>query len=276
MRFGFIYTGNDPTQAVAWAQAAEEAGWDAFFTWDAVWGTDPWVTLGAIAVRTERVRLGTIITPPSRRRPWKLAAEIATLDQLSNGRAIFTAGLGALDTGFANFGEVTDRKARAELLDESLAIINGLWQGQPFSFAGRHYTITPTSFPPPRPPVQQPRPPIWLVGAWPRPRSIERAARWDGILPGKMTAPGQFENMTPQDLRDLRADIDARRAALGVSGPFDIVMEGVTDGATTDRGGAQVAPLVEAGATWWLESQWSTPELDQVFARLKQGPPRLS
>jgi alkanesulfonate monooxygenase SsuD/methylene tetrahydromethanopterin reductase-like flavin-dependent oxidoreductase (luciferase family) len=275
MRFGFIFTGNDPSQAVEWAQAAEDSGWDAFFTWDAVWGTDPWVTLGAIAMRTQRVRLGTIITPPSRRRPWKLAAEIATLDQLSNGRAIFTAGLGAPDTGFANFGEVTDRKARAELLDESLAIINSLWQGQPFSFAGQHYTVTPTSFPAPRPPVQQPRPPIWLVGAWPRPRSIERAARWDGILPNKMPAPGQFEAMTPQDLRELRADIDARRARLGLGRPFDYVLEGVTDGAAADRGAAQVAPLAEAGATWWLESQWSTPELDQVFARLKQGPPRL-
>src|SRR5688572_5107368 len=105
MRFGFIYTGSDPRLAVAWAQEAEDAGWDAFFGWDAVWGTDPWVMLGAVAVRTERVRLGTIITPPSRRRPWKLAAEIATLDQLSNGRAILTVGLGALDTGFANFGE---------------------------------------------------------------------------------------------------------------------------------------------------------------------------
>jgi alkanesulfonate monooxygenase SsuD/methylene tetrahydromethanopterin reductase-like flavin-dependent oxidoreductase (luciferase family) len=275
MRFGFIYTGRDPRQAVDWARAAEDAGWDAFFTWDAVWGTDPWVTLGACAVRTERVRLGTIITPPSRRRPWKLAAELATLDQLSNGRAIFTAGLGALDTGFANFGEATDRKVRAELLDESLDIIDGLWQGKPFSYAGKHYTLTPSGFPPPKPPVQQPRPPIWLVGAWPRPRSIERAARWDGILPNKMTGPGQFDHMTPDDLRALQADVQARRAAHGLTGPYDIVMEGVSDGGTADRGANQVRPLAEAGATWWLESQWETPELEAVFRRLKQGPPRL-
>ena len=276
MRFGFIFIGNDPRMAVDWAQAAEEAGWDAFFTWDAPWGTDPWVTLGACAVRTERVRLGTIITPPSRRRPWKLAAELATLDQLSNGRAIFTAGLGAVDSGFANFGEATERKVRAELLDESLEIINGLWQGQPYSFTGKHYTVTPSTFPPPPPPVQQPRPPIWVVGVWPRPRSIERAARWDGILAGKMNTPGQHESLTPDDLRTLQADLAARRAARGLTGAFDIVVEGMTPGDSSDRGADIVRPLAEAGATGWLESQWSAPGLDEVFARLKQGPPRLS
>lgn len=275
MRFGFIFTGSDPRMAVDWARAAEDAGWDAFFTWDAVWGTDPWVTLGACAVRTERVRLGTIITPPSRRRPWKLAAELATLDQLSNGRVIFTAGLGALDTGFAEMGEATDRKVRAELLDESLEIINGLWQGQPYSFAGKHYTLKPLNFPPLAPPVQQPRPPVWVVGVWPRPRSIERAARWDGILAGKMTTSGQYETMTPDDLRALQIDIAARRAASDLTGAFDIVMEGVTPGDTSDRGADIVRPLAEAGATWWLELQWSAPDLDQTLARLKQGPPRL-
>ncbi len=272
MRFGFIFTGNDPNTAVAWAQEAEAAGWDAYFTWDAIWGTDPYVTLGACAVKTERVRLGTIITPVSRRRPWKLAAEIATLDQLSNGRAVLTAGLGALDTGFENFGEATDRKVRAELLDEGLEIINGLWQGGPYRFAGKHYTITPTTFPAPQPPVQKPRPPIWVVGAWPRPRSVERAARWDGILPSKMTGPGQFESMTPQDLRELQAYLAERRPA---GTPFDIVMEGVTDGARANRGADQVRPLAEAGATWWLESQWSTPDPADVLKRLQQGPPRL-
>ncbi len=272
MRFGFVFTGSDPRMAVEWAQAAEAAGWDAFFTWDAVWGTDPWVTLGACAVRTERVRLGTLITPVSRRRPWKLAAEIATLDQLSNGRAILTVGLGALDTGFENFGEATDRKVRAELVDEGLAIINGLWQGQPYAFAGKHYQITPTTFPAPKPPVQQPRPPIWVVGAWPRPLSIQRAVRWDGVLPNKMTATGKFETMTPEDLRALKAFIDEHRTA---GAPFDIVMEGVTPGDRDDRGADVVRPLAEAGANWWLESQWATPELKLVLARLKQGPPRL-
>ena len=272
MRFGFVFTGSDPRVAVAWAQAAEAAGWDAFFTWDAVWGTDPWVTLGACAMRTERVRLGTLITPVSRRRPWKLAAEIATLDQLSNGRAVLAAGLGALDTGFANFGEATDRKERAERLDEGLEIMHGLWQGQPFSFAGKHYQITPSAFPPPQPPVQQPRPPIWVVGAWPRPLSVARALRWDGLLPNKLSAAGKFETMTAGDLRALKAHVDEHRAP---GTPFDIIMEGVTPGDRDDRGAEVVGPLAEAGATWWIESQWSTPEPEQVLARLKQGPPRL-
>jgi alkanesulfonate monooxygenase SsuD/methylene tetrahydromethanopterin reductase-like flavin-dependent oxidoreductase (luciferase family) len=272
MHFGFIYTGSDPRQVVEWAPQAEAAGWDAFFFWDTVWGPDPWVTLGACAVRTERVRLGNIITPVSRRRPWKLAAEVATLDQLSNGRAILAVGLGTLETGFESFGEATDRKVRAELLDEGLEIITGLWQGQPYSFAGKHYQVTPTTFPAPAPPVQQPRPPIWVVGAWPRPRSLERALRWDGILPNKMTGPGQFSEMTPADLRELKAYVDEHRTA---STPFDIVMEGVTDGGAANRGADKVRPLAEAGATWWVESQWSTPSQEDVRKRMLQGPPRL-
>ncbi len=91
----------------------------------------PWVTLGAIPVRTDRMRIGTMITPVSRRRPWKLAGETVTVDHLSNGRVILSVGLGALDTGFAEFGEETDRKARAQLLDEGLDIITGLSRGSP-------------------------------------------------------------------------------------------------------------------------------------------------
>ena len=254
------------------APRAEAAGWDALLLGYSL-GHGPVGDARACAVKTERVRLGTIIiTPVSRRRPWKLSAEIATLDQLSNGRAILTAGLARWDTGFENFGEATDRKVRAELLDDGLEIINGLWQGQPYSFTGKHYRLTPTTFPAPKPPVQQPRPPIWVVGVWPRPLSVQRAARWDGILPNKMTGPGQFEEMAPADLLELKAYLAENRPA-GV--PFDIVMEGVTAGDRADRGADKVRPLAEAGATWWLELQWSTPDLADVLKRLEQGPPRL-
>ena len=97
------------------ASAAEKAGWDGFFVWEPIWGIDAWVTLTVAATRTEKIRLGTMISPLSRMRPWKLASEALTVDRLSKGRVIISVGLGALDSGFNEFGEEADRKTRAEL-----------------------------------------------------------------------------------------------------------------------------------------------------------------
>jgi len=176
MKYGFVFPGGEARTAAESAYQAEIAGWDGFFVWEPVWGVDAWVSLTAAAMRTERIRLGTMITPISRMRPWKLASETATLDRLSNGRVLLSVGLGALDSGFEAFGEVTDRRARAELLDEGLEILTGLWRGQPFRFEGNHYTVKPTDFQVPPPPVQQPRIPIWVVGAWPSQRSMLRSS----------------------------------------------------------------------------------------------------
>src|SRR5689334_897667 len=126
MKYGFVLTQGNARNAADLAYAAEQAGWDGFFVYETIWGWDAWVSLAAAAMRTERIRLGTLLTPPSRMRPWKLASESHSVDHLSNGRVILSVGLGAIDTGFAEFGEVTDRKARAELLDESLEIITTL------------------------------------------------------------------------------------------------------------------------------------------------------
>lgn len=271
MRYGFVFPGGDARLAAEFAREAERAGWDGFFVWDPVWGIDPWVSLAACAMLTERIRLGTMLTPISRRRPWKLAGETATLDRLSNGRVILAVGLGAPDTGFENFGEVTDRKTRAELLDEGLDILSGLWQGQPFNYDGRHYHIKKTTFNPPPPPVQTPRIPIWVVGAWPRMRSMRRVLRWDGLLPAKLDADGTHGKLTPDDIAAMRAWIAQHRTD---DGPFDIVMEGKTPGNRPEEAAAIVRPWQEAGATWWLEAIWDAPSLDPVLERLKQGPPR--
>lgn len=134
MKYGVIFPKGDAPTAVSLAQEAENAKWDGFFMWEPIWGIDAWVTLSAIAMRTAHIRLGTMVSPVSRCRPWKLASETATLDQLSNGRVILSVALGALDTGFKEFGEETDRKIRSELLDEGLDIITGLWQGPPFNY----------------------------------------------------------------------------------------------------------------------------------------------
>ena len=94
-----------------------------------------------------KIRLGTLLTPPSRRRPWELASQVATVDRLSNGRVTLSVGLGAIDSGFENFGEECDRRIRAELMDECLDIMCGLWDGQPFAYDGAHYQVEPTEFP---------------------------------------------------------------------------------------------------------------------------------
>src|SRR5688572_25412678 len=137
-----------PRDLIALAQEAEAAGWDGVFVWDVIIGNDVWVLLTAMAMVTERVKLGTMLTPISRRRPWTLAQQTATLDVLSGGRVILPVGLGAPDSGFANFGEETDRKTRAELLDEGLDILTGLWTGQPFTHEGKHFHVTETTFTP--------------------------------------------------------------------------------------------------------------------------------
>ena len=134
MKYGFVLPGGEARTAADFAQAAEEAGWDGFFVWEPVWGVDAWVSLAAAAMTTQRIRLGTMITPVSRMRPWKLASETAALDRLSNGRVILSVGLGALDSGFAAFGEVTDRKQRAELLDEGLEVLIALVGGDAGAF----------------------------------------------------------------------------------------------------------------------------------------------
>ncbi|NOK57782.1 MAG: LLM class flavin-dependent oxidoreductase [Chloroflexi bacterium AL-W] len=274
MQYGFVLPSGDATTAVALAQEAEAAGWDGFFMWDPVWGIDPWVALAAVAVKTEHIRLGTLITPLSRCRPWKLASETVTLDHLSQGRVILSVGLGAIDSGFEVFGEVTDRRTRAELLDEGLDILTGLWRGQLFDYQGKHYQVQEieflTSAPPPT--LQSPRIPIWVVGAWPRPKSMQRVVRYDGLLPTMIDATGTHITPTPDDIRAMKAYVEEHRS---LTTPFDIIIEGETPADAPQQAMDQVYPYAEAGATWWMEGQWSAPNIDSVRARITQGPPRV-
>jgi len=250
------------------AQLAEESGWDGFFVWEPVWGVDAWVSLTAAAMVTDTIRLGTMLTPVSRMRPWKLASETATLDTLSGGRVILAVGLGAIDSGFAEFGEETDRRVRAELLAEGLDIVTGLWAGQPFSYAGKHYTVRPTQFMPPTPPVQRPRIPIWVVGAWGRPWSMARALAYDGLL------PHVAGDLTPELVAEMVAYAARTRGTDAV--PYDVVVEGST--AVGDEVALQRArDFATAGAGWWIEGMWEIEGDDWVAAvraRIAAGPPR--
>ena len=272
MRYGFIIPKGDPLTVADLAREVEEAGWDGAFYWDGICvgamdTYDPWVVMAAMAMRTERVRLGAMLTPPARRRPWKLARETMTLDHLSGGRLVLPVGLGATDDGgFSKVGEPVDRRVRAELLDESLEILTGLWSGEPFSYEGKHYHLEEMTFLPP--PVQRPRVPIWVVGAWPSKKSMNRALRYDGLL--AYTTRGE---VTPEDIRAMKDYVEENRPE---TSPFDIVWEGETPGDDLERAASIVRPFAEAGATWWMESPWTPPnEPDDLRARIRQGPPRI-
>jgi Luciferase-like monooxygenase len=278
MQYGFIIPNGDIQTAPDLAAEAEAAGWDGVFIPDCISidtegfppepGYDPWIVLAVMAVRTKHVRLGTMLSPISRRRPWKLARETVTLDHLSNGRLILPVGLGAAkdDAGFYKVGEAMDLKTRAKLLDESLDILTGLWSGQRFSYSGEHYRIQDMMLLPP--PVQSPRIPIWVVGAWPYKKSMQRVLRWDGILPQKTDGTA----MTPADIQAIKAFVDEHRT---LKTPFDIALDAETPGNDHERAISIVRPWAEAGVTWWLESMWQTHiTLDDIRTRIKEGPPR--
>jgi len=277
MKFGFMIEGGDVNTISELAQEAEAAGWDGVFIADAIdigfpnappfpW-FDPWIVLAAMAARTERIKIGTIIAAITRRRPWKVARETTTLDHLSKGRVIFGVGLGATeDGGFSKVGEPVDLKTRAQILDESLAIISGLWTGKPFSFTGERYKVEEMTMLPP--PIQNPRIPIWVPGVWTKPKSMTRALRWDGIIPQKYKS---MQRMTASEVKELKRYVDQNRSS---EGPFDIVVSGTTPGGRSKKAISMIEPFVAAGATWWLESAM-TLSMEKLRKRIQQGPMRI-
>lgn len=257
------------------AAEAEGAGWDGFFIWDHILYSksqrapmvDPWVSLAAMAMKTEDIRLGTTVTPVARRRPWKLARETVTLDHLSKGRLIITVGLGdPPEAEFTNFGEESDPKIRAAKLDEGLEILIGLWSGKPFSFHGEQFRLKKTVFHPPT--YQSPRIPVWVGGFWPNKPPFRRAARWDGAFPLKSGS-----KMTGKDLREIMSYILQHRV---YPGHFDLVMMGYTPGSDPEKAIQTIRPYSSAGLTWWLESLFREKHsYDDMLTRIRQGPPRL-
>lgn len=278
MKYGFLAPQATLSETLETARLLESHGWDGFFTFDGIsngpmptW--DPWVVLGAVATQTERVTLGTLVHPLSRRRPWKVAREALTVDHLSNGRLVLPVGLGTMeDRGFTHVHpEITDRKQRAERLDEALDILKLAWQGEPFSYAGTHYRVDDLVF--------QPRPvngdiPVWVVGAWPSRRSVGRAVRYEGIIPELI---GRDLTESPIDLDDMRKVTTWVRNHRTGTEPFDQVTWGVTANGDSDVARTQVEACADAGATWWIESMWDDDGIpfDHLKRRIEQGPPRV-
>lgn len=270
--------GPDPRATVELAVAAESAGWDAVWIWDhvavdAAWRApfkDPWLLLGAIAAATTRIRLGPLVTPLPRRRPWHVAREAVTLDWLSGGRLTLGVGLGNPPAEFELFGEDSDLRTRAGKLDEGLEIVAGLWSGEPFGFEGRHYTVREIRFD--VVPVQRPRIPVWVAATWPHDAPVRRAARWDGIAPMQVDGNGMPVPFRPEQIRTLRDRIAELR---GAADGFDIQVGGETPGEDVARAAEIVQPLAEAGATWWSETiSEFRGSLEVVRERILQGPPR--
>jgi alkanesulfonate monooxygenase SsuD/methylene tetrahydromethanopterin reductase-like flavin-dependent oxidoreductase (luciferase family) len=239
--------------------------------WEATYGVDAWSLLAAMAVGTERVRLGTLLSPLPWRRPLKLASQVATVDQLSGGRAIVTVGLGAYPDMLLGTREATDRRERAERLDEGIDLMRAVWSGGT-SYHGKYYDFAEDrggELVEVGRPVQE-RVPIWVVGAWPRPKSMRRAARCDGVIPEYYLGDRE---PTPADVRELRAWLSDH----GAPPDIDVIAEGETP--ADDRGAAiaQVAARAEAGSTWWLETRWQESgqkvRLEEARERILAGPP---
>lgn len=277
---GLAAAGEWGPQTLAEAAAlAEEAGWDGIFLEDYIthWAGndvptyDPWISLAAMAMKTRRIILGIAVTPLSRRRPWKLARESVTLDHLSNGRLIVGIGIGGINdpNNFDKFGEVTDIRERAIMVDEALDILNGLWGGEPFTYQGKYYQVEEVTFLPK--PVQTPRIPIWIGGGWPLMGPKQRAARWDGSCLYKHTYGGPWQDMTPDDVRTLKGFMESHRES---STPFDIVIGGRERSSDWEMEKAYIKDLEEAGATWWMEYV-EPSELSSMKASIESGPLRI-
>ncbi|GAB2751670.1 LLM class F420-dependent oxidoreductase [Amycolatopsis magusensis] len=171
------------------AKAAEELGYDAFFRSDHILKmgsasglpgpTDAWVTLGALARETQRIRLGTLVTAATFRHPSMLAIAVAQVDQMSGGRVEFGLGSGWYDAEHTAYGiPMPEIKERFDLYSEQLAVLTGLWEtpeGETFSFDGEHYQLAEAPGLPK--PVQRPRPPV-IIGGGGKKRTPQLAARY--------------------------------------------------------------------------------------------------
>jgi alkanesulfonate monooxygenase SsuD/methylene tetrahydromethanopterin reductase-like flavin-dependent oxidoreductase (luciferase family) len=246
------------------AREAEDSGWDGIFLWDHLQvvepAVDPWIALTAMALCTRHIQLGTLVTPVPRRHIAKLAREVSTLDQLSQGRLIFGAGAGySALPDFSAFGDSADPVERSERLDEGLDVLAALWSGKPVNHQGAHFSVTTEGF---LPVVERPR--VWTAATRAKSKPLARAAKWDGLI----CADRYGLEVEPEDLRSMVKAVQAQRPQ---DTPFDVIRFGRTaDASDVDT----VRACAEAGATWWMEYTFpAISTLDETLARLREGPP---
>jgi len=275
MNYGLALPYNETSLIPEAAQLAEDSGWDGCFLGDAIWCEDPMIALAAAAMKTSRIRLGTMVIPVPLRKPWKIASESIALDQLSNGRLILGLGTGAVWMGWQGFpDEVTDVSTRAGMLDETIDILSQMYQREQFDYDGNHYHMKLSSldkqYYPPKP-IQQPRIPIWAPLIWPRERSKERILKCDGLFAEKWSSGGVPEEVMPDDIHEMKIYVEANRT---LTTPFDIVVAGNTFEFDRAQQKDKILPWIEAGATWWIEELWDATK-EMVIERIQQGPPNI-
>jgi alkanesulfonate monooxygenase SsuD/methylene tetrahydromethanopterin reductase-like flavin-dependent oxidoreductase (luciferase family) len=277
MKFG-IYAPNfgntfgNPKLVTKLAIEAEKSGWDGFFLWDHIVNTeefpdtvDPFIALTSVAESTEKIHIGTMVTPLTRRRPWKLARETVTLDILSEGRLILGVGLGG-PSELSLMNEETNPRIMAEMADEHLEILKGLWSGEDFSYAGKYYKIDKVRFRPR--PVQKPRIRIWGAGTWPYKGPFKRAAKLDGVVP----LSEDFRNqLTPDDYRNMVEYMKRH----GLRYPYDTVKISFNIPEKNDEKRI-IQDFQDAGINWWLElvSDW-TGSYEKIKDIIMQGPSQI-
>jgi len=278
VNIGAAGPGRDPRTMAKLAAQAETAGWDGilledYLVYQGQLGTptyDPWVVLAAMAMATTRVRLGTLVTPVPRRRPWKLASEAVTLDYLSEGRLILGVGAGdSREPSFTAVGEPTEPRVLAERLDEGLAILAGLWSGETVSYQGQHYHIAGLRLSPS--PLQQPRIPIWVGGNW-LVKGVRRLTRWDGCCVYKGTPGTEMDRpLTPDDVRAIVSLVEQE---CGTAEGFAVCVGGRERSTDWDQERDHIRSLATAGATCWNE--WvPLADPEQTWAAISRGPLRI-
>lgn len=249
----------DPAAVADLALAAEAHGWHGLFLWDHVLRpatdphdiADPWITLTAVAMVTEELVLGPMVTPITRRRPHKLAREAVTLDHLSDGRLVLGLGLG-VDSGreLSAFGEIIDARVRGERLDEGAELLCALWSGEVVHHRGAHFTADGVVLRPR--PRQRPRIPLWFAARGDARRPVRRAARYDGLFPIEVDAD-RFAGM-----------LDVVRAERGDLDGFDIAVR-------VEPGSAP--PRWAGAATWVMHGFAPGADPDAVLGVITAGPP---
>jgi alkanesulfonate monooxygenase SsuD/methylene tetrahydromethanopterin reductase-like flavin-dependent oxidoreductase (luciferase family) len=259
----------DAALVVELAREAEDAGWDGFFLWDHMnwerWGpgiADPWIALAASAARTERITLGTMVTPVFRRRPAKLARETTTLQNLSGGRFILGMGLGAPDPfESTDLGEEGSLKVRAQMTNECIKLLRLLWTGDPLDFQGDFYRIKTAGFKPtPNVPI-----PLWIAATFPFKKGpLNRAAGCEGVVPAIYTG----RHLTADELKLVHQSVAGER-----DDPFDLVY-GCYTGEDEVADAEAVSAYHQSGLTWWVEplDPWRAP-FEKLRERILAGPP---
>ncbi|CAN5418658.1 LLM class flavin-dependent oxidoreductase [soil metagenome] len=252
----------DPVVVAHLAADAELAGWDGLFVWDHIAYrdvadiADPWITLAAAACATEHLRLGPMVTPLPRRRPLKLAREVATLDRLTRGRVTLGVGIaGDNSRELSATGEELSDRTRAAMLDEGLDLLEAAWAEGPTNHRGTHYVVDDLLTGPR--PLQRPRPPIWVAIRYGNQAPIRRAARYEGVFPVQVEHPDQLAEIVDL-VRAERTDPTA---------PYDVAVGGEV--------GTDPRSYEAVGATWFLTSfSPFTVSAAEVRSALEAGPPR--